>query len=171
MDTYIYPPHVIQAWVTAENINELCEKNDLFGEIDLFSLDMDGVDYWVWKNLNTVNPRVVAVEYSDQLGPNKALTIPYKSDFIAHPAESDNVGEPYDYFGASLPAFVKLGKEKGYRLVGVNKYGFNAFFIKNGIGEKWLPEIDAHICFNHPKVQQGIKERWPKVKDMPWEEV
>ena len=75
------------------------------------------------------------------------------------------------YCGASLPAFVKLGREKGYRLVGINKYGYNAFFIKNGIGENWLPEIDVHSCFSHPKVKWGMKERLPKVKDMHWIDV
>ena len=76
-----------------------------------------------------------------------------------------------DFFSASLPAFVKLDKEKGYRLIGVNKYGFNAFFIKNGLCEDVLPEIKARECFNHVKNKEGIKERYPKIKDLPWVEV
>ncbi len=164
----IFPPAIIRAWVTRENINKLCKDNRLTGGIDLFSLDMDGVDYWIWKSLKVVKPRVVVVEYLDILGLDKALTVPYRSDFIAKHSESAKHGEPLDYFGASLPAFVKLGREKGYRLVGVNKYGFNAFFVENGVGEKWLPEVDAHSCFSHPKVKRGIRERFPKVKNMDW---
>ena len=160
-DTSIFPPKLQQAWITAENVNELCLENEIEGEIDLFSLDMDGVDYWVWKNLKAISPRVVVVEYLDILGHEKALTVPYKADFNRFDMHED-------FFSASLPAFVKLGKEKGYRLVGVNKYGFNAFFIKNGLGEEVLPEIKASECFTHPKVKSGIKERYPAVKDLPW---
>ena len=160
-DTSIFPPKLQQAWITAENVNELCLENEIEGEIDLFSLDMDGVDYWVWKNLKAISPRVVVVEYLDILGHEKALTVPYKADFNRFDMHED-------FFSASLPAFVKLGKEKGYKLVGVNKYGFNAFFTKNGLGEEVLPEIKASECFTHPKVKSGIKERYPAVKDLPW---
>lgn len=170
-DTKIFLPQIVCSWVTAENINELCRQHDLTGEIDLFSLDMDGVDYWVWKALDAVAPRVVVVEYLDILGPDRAVTVPYQADFVASRPENALIGEPYDYFGASLPAFVKLGKEKGYRLVGVNKYGFNAFFVREGIGEEWLPEVAAHTCFSHPKVRKGIKTRYPKVKNMEWVDV
>jgi len=160
-DTGIFPPRLQQAWITAENVNELCLENEIEGVMDLFSLDLDGVDYWVWKNLTAISPRVVVVEYLDILGHEKALTVPYKADFNRFDMHED-------FFSASLPAFVKLGKEKGYRLVGVNKYGFNAFFIKNGLGEEVLPEIDASACFTHPKVKCGMKERYPAVKDLPW---
>lgn len=162
-DTFIFPPKLQHVWITAENVNELCAQNGV-GEVDLFSLDMDGVDYWVWKNLEAISPRVVIVEYLDILGYEKALTVPYKPNFNRFDVHED-------FFSASLPAFVKLGKEKGYRLVGVNKYGFNAFFIKNGLGEALLPEIKAAECFNHPKVKEGIRERYPKIKDLPWVEV
>ena len=76
-----------------------------------------------------------------------------------------------NFFGASLSAFVKLGKKKGYRLVGCNRYGYNAFFIREGIGEKELPEIPIAECFKHPKVIRGMRERFPAVKDLPWVEV
>jgi hypothetical protein len=49
--------------------------------------------------------------------------------------------------GASLPAFVKLGRSKGYRLVGVQSLGFNAFFVRNDVGEDLLPEVSAHDCY------------------------
>lgn len=168
LDTHIFPPLVRNAWVTAENLNELCEKNEFTGEIDLFSLDMDGVDYWVWEKLDAVSPRVVVVEYLDIPGPELSITIPYDPEFTAKPATSAKTGEPYDYFGASLMAFVNLAKRKGYRLVGVNKYGFNAFFVRNDLGQGHLPEIDPQSCFSHPKVKQGMRERWKKVSKKEW---
>jgi len=161
-DTYIYPPKVIQKWITVKNINRVIADSGLKGEIDLFSLDVDGVDYWLLKELDVVSPRVILLEYQDILGPKRKITVPYSKDF-------DRFNFHPDYFGASLPAFVSLAKRKNYRLVGVNKYGYNAFFIRNDIVHKEFPEINIESCFNHPKVKDGIKNRYPKIKDLPWQ--
>jgi hypothetical protein len=167
--TYVYPPRFVHSWITRNNVNEVISKNGFEGEIDLLSIDMDGVDYWVWSAINSIAPRVVVVEYQDIIGPDKALTVPYDDTFNAyeHPTTLDMP----NFCGASLPAFVKLGTSKGYRLVGCNRYGYNAFFIKNPLGEREIPEIDIMECFKHPKVLWGMKERFPTVKDFPWVEV
>lgn len=163
-DTWIYPPKVINAWVTAENINDLIQENGISGEIDLFCLDLDGVDYWIWKSLNVIQPRVVVVEYMNIWDTDQSVTVPYRPNFNrfdTHP----------DYFGASLAAFVKLGREKGYRLVGCNRYGFNAFFIRSDISEDIFPEIPPEQCLEHPQAKHGHKTRLPKVIDYEWIEV
>lgn len=167
--TYVYPPTFAHCWLTRDNVNEVIRENGFGGEIDLLSIDMDGVDYWIWDAIKVIEPRVVVVEYQDIVGPDKALTVPYSDTFNAyeHPT---TLGMP-NFCGASLPAFVKLAKAKGYRLVGCNRYGYNAFFIKNPLGEKEIPEIDVRDCFKHPKVLWGMKERFPTVKDYPWVEV
>ncbi len=167
--TFVYPPTFVHSWVTRGNVNEVIDKNGFEGEIDLLSIDMDGVDYWIWSAINSIEPRVVVVEYQDIIGPDKALTVPYSDNFngYAHPT---TLGMP-NFCGASLPAFVKIAKEKGYRLVGCNRYGYNAFFIKNPLGEKEIPQINIKDCFKHPKVIWGMKERFPTVKDFPWVEV
>lgn len=163
-DTTIFPPKVVNAWITAEKINDFIAQHGLTGEIDLLSLDIDGVDYWLLDSLEIVRPRVIVVEYQDILGADHALTVPYKPDFNRfdiHP----------DFFGASLPAFVKLAARKGYRLVGCNKYGYNAFFVANGLGDDLLPEVSVESCLTHPKVRWGQRERLPAVEHLPWVEV
>src|SRR5262249_3566280 len=45
--------------VTAENINALIGQGGFSREIDLLSIDIDSNDYWVWKAINAVDPRVV----------------------------------------------------------------------------------------------------------------
>lgn len=169
-DTYNYPPSLTHAWITAENVNSLIANQGFTGELDLLSIDLDGIDYWVWKAIECINPRVVVTEYNDILGPDKALTIPYRPDFRIEEYDV-NKGIHPSYCGASLPAFVKLAKEKGYRLVGCNRYGFNAFFVQDGIGEELLPEVSIHSCFNHPKTQFGIKQRFPSVANFDWVQV
>jgi hypothetical protein len=97
------------------------------------------------------------------------LTVPYADSFNAndHPTTD---GMP-NFCGASLAAFTKLARRKGYRLVGCNRYGFNAFFVRADLGVKELPEIPVADCFKHPKVIWGMQHRWPTVKDLPWVEV
>ena len=168
-NTFIYPPVFISSWITRENINDCLKNNGFEGEIDLLSIDMDGVDYWIWDAIKAIEPRVVVVEYQDIIGPDQSLTVPYHDDFNAYNYPVTD-GMP-NYCGASLPAFVKLAKKRGYRLVGCNRYGYNAFFVKNTHGQALIPEIDISECFKHPKVLWGMSERFKTVSDLPWVEV
>jgi hypothetical protein len=168
-ETLLFPPKTISALVTAENVNQLINNNKLHGEIDLLCIDIDGMDYWIWKAIEVIQPRVVVVEYQDILGPQKSWTVPYKADFNVHDYSVNN--KLNNYNGASLSAFVKLGKQKGYRLIGCNKGGWNAFFIRNDINDEYLPEITVENCFKYEWNQMGIKTRFPLVKNMNWEEV
>lgn len=167
-DTFINPPIIEKKFVTAENINDILKANKLSGEIDLFSLDIDGVDYWIWNSLEVVQPRVVLLEFSNIWGKSKSVTVPY------NPAFSRFDGD-MDFYGASLPAFVKLAAKKGYRLVGCNKNLFNAFFIKNGIADDVLPEMSIDECFAVYNMTELYKEklnnRLEKVKNLDWMEV
>ena len=168
VETKLHLPYIDNKWVTKDNINEIVKEgleNASFTkdtEVDFLSLDIDGIDYWIWESLK-VNPRVVVVEYQDILG-EKLLTVPYSPDFNRFDTHKD-------FFGASLPAFVKLAKSKGYRLVACNKFQYNAFFVRNDISPDLLPEIETSECLKHPKVKQGIKNRYPAVKGFNWVKV
>jgi hypothetical protein len=128
------PPTMVQAWITRDNINGLLSQHLFCGEIDLLSLDIDGNDYWIWESIDVIQPRIIVAEYDQSMGNHSAVTVPYREDFVWD--GKSNVG-------ASLPAMVKLGKTKGYRLVGTDTYGINAFFVRNGIGEQLFPEVSA----------------------------
>ena len=66
-----------QNTVTAENINPLLEQAGVTGEIDLLSIDIDYNDYWIWKAITAVSPRVVVIEYNATLRPPMSLVVPY----------------------------------------------------------------------------------------------
>ena len=120
---------VVDAQVTRENVNELITAHGLGGDVDLLSIDIDGVDYWVWDALTACRPRLVIVEYNPFLGADRSVAIPYDSQFDRH-----GFDVPRDaYYGASLPALVKLGARKGYRLVLVEPRGVNAFFVRDDL--------------------------------------
>ena len=164
--TKVFPPRFVQSWVTRSSINAVVTGNGFSGEVDLLSLDLDGIDYWIWEALDAVSPRVVVVEYQDILGPERVWTVPYADDFSWRDYPTTN-GVP-NLAGASLAAYVALARRKGYRLVAVNRYGYNAFFVKNGLADDLLKEILAHNCFDHPKVAEGMRERFPTVEHLPW---
>lgn len=168
-ESSVDPPIAVWEMVNIENIDSILKKNGFVGRIDLLSIDLDGIDYWIWKAIKVVKPRVLLVEYQDALGPSRSWTIPYEPNFNLKDYEVNR--NDYNYVGASLNAFVKLGKEKGYRLVGCNKGGWNAFFIASGIADDLLPEVSTESCFKYERNQYSMKYRFPLIADLPWDEV
>jgi hypothetical protein len=129
--------------VTAENINALIGQGRFSGEIDLLSIDIDGNDYWVWKAIDTVNPRVVAIEYNATLRPPMAVVVPYRAD-----AQWDGS----NYYGASLEALVRLAAAKKYRLVGCSIAGVNAFFVRADLtADRFLEPATAEEHYEPPR--------------------
>jgi hypothetical protein len=129
--------------VTAENINGLLKQAGTGPEIDLLSIDIDFNDYWVWKAIDATRPRVVVIEYNATLRPPLSLVVPY---------EPMRRWDGSNYFGASLEALVRLGQAKGYRLVGCNFSGGNAFFVREDIcGEHFLEPATAEEHYEPPR--------------------
>jgi hypothetical protein len=81
--------------------------------------------------------RVLVLEYNGTWSPAHAVTIPYDPDF-----RLDVSRTPY-YCGASLAAFIQLSRAKGYRLIGGEQRGVNAFFLRADVGSDLFPEVAA----------------------------
>ena len=81
-----------------------CVSTGFEGEIDLLSLDIDGIDYWIWEALEVIRPRVVVAEIQCIWGADRAVTVPYDPQFRAEYVQGFGI-----YSGASLKAFIKLG--------------------------------------------------------------
>ena len=180
--TEIMGPRYRQCWVTRDSVNSLFAEENFDGDIDLLSLDMDGVDYWIWDAISEISPRVVVAEVMPQLG-ERSITVPYREDFEAQWLDLDNEpqldGIPLDggffsgrtlYAGASLPAFNKLARGKGYRLVGANNIGFNAFFLRDDIAPDVFPEVSEASCVN-PSYRARFSRAWDTLREYDWQEV
>jgi hypothetical protein len=129
--------------VTAETINALIAAGGMRGEIDFLSVDIDYNDYWVWKAIDVVAPRVVAIEYNATLRPPLSLTVPY---------DPDGAWDGTNFHGASLEALVRLGAAKGYRLVGCGMAGVNAFFVRAELtGDLFLEPATAVEHYEPPR--------------------
>jgi hypothetical protein len=163
-DTSLFPPTFCQAWITAENVNQLLKQNGFVGEIDLLSLDIDGNDYWVWKAIEAVRPRVCILETNPVVPANLALTIPYDPEF-RYSEEPPAGGE---FWGASLQAMKKLCAEKGYRLIGSHRFGFNVMFMRNDVGIGIFPEVVIEKIHDNAWARYQQARKWPLVKDYPW---
>lgn len=125
------------AFVSVESVNALIEGGGISGRIGLLHIDIDGNDYWVWRAIDVVRPDIVVVEYNAVFGFHRPVTIPYDPTFSrarAHPS--------YLYWGASLPALVRLAREKGYAFIGTNAAGNNAYFVARAMAEG-LPQPPA----------------------------
>jgi hypothetical protein len=127
----------VTAFIDRDNINTLIRAAAIEGDIGLLSVDIDGNDYWVLEAIDVVSPRILITEYNSVFGSEAAITVPYKADFVrgdAHPS--------WLYWGASLPALTHLANAKGYALVGGNRAGNNAFFVRRDVlGD--IPEVEA----------------------------
>lgn len=161
-DTYYWPPTLRQAWITRDSVNGIVKEAGFDGDIDLLTIDLDGMDYWVWEALDCVNPRIVVTEYNSVWPADEAKTIAYQDEFVWEKGSL--------YMGASLGAMVKLAKNKGYRLVGGNRFGFNAFFVREDLAPDLLPEVEPQSILQHPAIAftQSILD---KVRDRDWVDV
>jgi hypothetical protein len=119
---------LLNIFITKKNINKILKKN-CGKEVDLLSIDIDGNDFWVWKSINYIKPRLVIIEYNSFFGPTLSCTIPYNPKFIWDHKNKRS------YYGASLKALEKLGKQKKYTLVGVDGNGVNAFFVRDDLAK------------------------------------
>ena len=113
-----------QAFITAENIESLLEWANVPKAFDLLCIDIDGNDYWVWQAIANYRPRVVVVEYNALFSPEIRWAMRYDPAAIWNRTS---------YQGASLKSLEILGMQKGYRLVGCNFAGVNAFFVREDL--------------------------------------
>jgi hypothetical protein len=135
---------VTEARVTAENVNELLDAHGLRGSIDLLSIDIDSNDYWVWKAIDRIEPRVVVIEYNASFGPEHLWITRYDPNFDARAVHPSGW-----YHGASLAALVQLGARRGFQLVGCDSSGVNAFFVRRELAAGKLPDQTPAQAF-HP---------------------
>lgn len=129
--------------ITAENINALFSKHSVPDEFDVLSIDLDGVDYWIWKALESRwRPRVVLAEYNANFLPPESVTVPYDPSFQWDASS--------DYYGASLSALEKLAARKGCALVYCESSGVNAFFVRSDCAEGRFLRRPAAELYREP---------------------
>ena len=115
-----------EEFVNKNNVNTLIDKQFPNKSVDIFSLDIDGVDYWILKELPDNLSKIIVAEYNPYFGPDLEVTVPYSDNFNRTEYHSSNL-----CFGMSLRALINLMENKGYSFIGSASLRSNAFFIKN----------------------------------------
>ncbi|MDX1607689.1 MAG: hypothetical protein R3251_00555 [Candidatus Spechtbacterales bacterium] len=146
-DTVVPFTDIKREFITAENINNLFAKYTVPREFDLLSIDIDYNDYWIWKAIEDYRPRVVIIEYNASIPFGESRAVKYNPE-----ASWDGT----NYFGASLSAYIKLAEEKGYKLIGCDSTGVNAFFVTRELADKHFALKDAKQLYKPPRY--GAKE-------------
>lgn len=162
---WLHDLRAIRAFVTRENVNDVLRGAGVSGEIGLLSIDIDGMDYWIWDALDEVSPAIVVIEYNHRFGPDASVTVPYRPDFdrrTAHPSIL--------YYGASLRALCRLGERKGYAFVGAGTAGLNAFFVRRDLLPGDLPVRTPDDGFVAGKFSEAHDEAGERVRMAPDEE-
>ena len=115
---------IVETTVTSKNIVDILFSNYFENDVDILSLDIDGIDYWIIDTLPEKFSKVAIIEYNSIFGSNLEVTIPNIENFDR---------KKYHYsclcYGASLKALIKLMKRKKYVFVGTNIACHNAFFV------------------------------------------
>ncbi|WP_320041295.1 hypothetical protein [uncultured Desulfobacter sp.] len=143
-------------FITRDNIDgiidEYIEKNELNKEIGLLSIDVDGVDYYLWEAIESIEPVIVICEYNWIFGNRVPVTVPYKENFNRTRQHYSNL-----YFGASIGALYRLAKTKGYEYIGCTSAGNDAFFVKRKYAEKYLNPLitSPQKVFNEQKAKES----------------
>lgn len=124
-----------EAFIDKDNVNSLIESSGFGKELGILHIDLDGNDYWIWKEIDGISPTLLILEYNSVFGSERAITVPYDKDFNRTNAHHSNL-----YFGASLLALCELSDKKGYQFIGCNSAGNNAFFVrKDRMNDKIKP--------------------------------
>ncbi len=118
--------NVIQKKISPNNVIEIFNNYKIFNNLDLFSLDIDGVDYFILEKMPKKFSKIAVIEYNALFGDKYAISVPNLENF-------DKIKYHYSQlcFGASLRAIIDLMETKDFTFIGSNEINNNAFFINN----------------------------------------
>jgi len=137
-------------FINSENINKVLEKYSFEKNIDIFSIDIDGIDFWVLNSLPSQISKIFIIEYNPFFGAEKEISVPNIKNFERLKYDPTGI-----CFGASLKAIIKLMEQKGYVFVGTNRLNVNSFFVLKELIDKiniQLPNVNNLDEFTDSKI-------------------
>jgi hypothetical protein len=121
----IWNVHLINRFIEPDDVPSLL-KMCPHREPDVFSLDIDGIDYHIARRIldSGLRPKIWIVEYNSAFGPDRTVTVPYSPGFSRWSGHPSGL-----YYGCSVSGWRRLFATHGYDFVSVEMSGCNAFFI------------------------------------------
>lgn len=93
------------------SLDNILSSTEIPKDFDLLSIDVDGIDYLIWKNLEIYRPKVVVIEINSYMRPNYSMSehqLSYPVISSVHALESG---------GVNFKTCYELGLKKGYKLL------------------------------------------------------
>jgi hypothetical protein len=150
-------------FVTKEKVTDLKERA-LHTNPDVFSLDIDGNDYFIAEAVlsSGIRPKIFIVEYNSSFGPGLSVTIPYREDFRNNRDYLENL-----YYGCSIAAWKKLFSKFGYVFVTVDSNGVNGIFINpKEFGTEFVRNINGKDFVENFSQLREYRMNWEKQFEM-----
>jgi hypothetical protein len=139
------------AFVTAENIKELLTKSGFYGPLGILSIDLDGNDYWILRELGDLRPDLLILECNPVFGDRHAVTVAYDPRFDRFRAHHSG-----QLFGASIAALRELAEGRGYEFLGTCRNGLNAFFVRSELALRLNDKIKRRVAW--PSVHRDSRD-------------
>lgn len=159
-------------FVDKNNIDEI-KKLAVYNNPDVFSLDIDGNDYYIAKAIiaSGFRPKIFVVEYNSAFGPEDSKTIVYAPDFNIAKAHQSQL-----YYGVSITGWRNFFESHGYKLVTVDSNGVNAIFMDpNEFEISFVNQIKGLLFAENFYQMRKFKSTWKGqfqfIKDMEYFEI
>jgi len=138
-------------FVTRENINGLLAETG-FKNIGLLHIDIDGNDAHILTDLDLteLNPSIIIMEYNSVFGKERPISVLYDKGFVRTKKHYSNL-----YFGASLAALTYIADKKGYRLIGSNLAGNNAYYVRKDLLNEKIKERTVNEVYVLSKFRES----------------
>jgi len=124
-----------------DGLDNILAEYEFPTEVDFVSIDVDGLDFHIWRGLRTFTPRLVAVEYN--------ATIPPHIEIVG-----DGRGNKV---GSSALALARLGRQKGYSLIAC--IGWNAFFVQQKHASLFADADNLDALFDYSFIRYAMQSQ------------
>lgn len=163
---------ILQSFVSVDSIQPIKQASQ-YKDPDVFSLDIDGNDYYIANALFGAGfrPKICVVEYNSVYGPDSTKTIKYATDFVYSRAHHSEL-----YYGVSIAGWRKFFESQGYQFVTVDRNGVNAFFVDpqyfssdflNNVNPRFFAENQLQLL----KFRSGYEEQFKQIGQMEFYDI
>lgn len=163
IDQFSIGVEVINQWVNADNANEVIALLHS-STPDVFSIDIDGNDYYIVKSLFDLElrPKIVVVEYNSAFGPEQSKSIIYDKHMIVRNGKNmDYSEESRLYYGVSIGGWKNYFDKIGYKFITVDSNGVNAIFVDpNCFDSDFLDQIKGNNFQENFFQKRLFKSSW-----------
>ena len=125
----------------ADSLDNILAEYEFPTAVDFVSIDVDGLDFHIWRGLRKFTPRLVAVEYN--------ATIPPHIEIVGD-ARGNKIG-------SSALALARLGRQKGYSLIAC--IGWNAFFVHQTHASLFADADNLDALFDYSYVRYAMQSQ------------